>query len=252
MGIVIMELQGKVSLVSGSSRGIGRAIAVMLAEHGSDVVVNYISNEAAAQDVVREIRKVGRRALACKADVSKREECSAMVETAQKELGPIQILVNNAGITRDKSFLKLSPEHWREVIVTHLDGAFNLTGKLLPNMIESKWGRVINITSIVGQVGNFGQTNYAVAKGGLMAFTKTLAREVALKGVTVNAVSPGFIETDMTAAVPPNVLETVKQMTPVGRLGLPEEVAAAVCFLAGPKASFITGTIINVNGGMYM
>lgn len=247
-----MELQGKVSLVSGSSRGIGRAIAVMLAEHGSDVVVNYISNEAAAQDVVREIRKVGRRALACKADVSKREECSAMVETAQKELGPIQILVNNAGITRDKSFLKLSPEHWREVIVTHLDGAFNLTGKLLPNMIESKWGRVINITSIVGQVGNFGQTNYAVAKGGLMAFTKTLAREVALKGVTVNAVSPGFIETDMTAAVPPNVLETVKQMTPVGRLGLPEEVAAAVCFLAGPKASFITGTIINVNGGMYM
>jgi len=247
-----MDLQGKVSLISGSSRGIGRAIAVMLAEHGCDVVVNYLSNESAAQEVVREIRKLGRRAMACRADVSKREECWQMVETAQKEFGPIQILVNNAGITRDKSFLKLSPEHWREVIVTHLDGAFNLTGKLLPSMIESKWGRVINITSIVGQVGNFGQTNYAVAKGGLMAFTKTLAREVALKGVTVNAVSPGFIETDMTAAVPPNVLETVKQMTPVGRLGKAEEVAAAVCFLAGPKASFITGTIINVNGGMYM
>jgi len=247
-----MELQGKVSLVSGSSRGIGRAIAVMLAEHGSDVVVNYVSNDAAANEVVTHIRKLGRRAIACKADVSKREECWEMVEKAQVELGPVHILVNNAGITRDKSFLKLSPEHWREVIVTHLDGAFNLIGKLLPNMIESKWGRVINITSIVGQVGNFGQSNYAVAKGGLMAFTKTLAREVALKGVTVNAVSPGFIETDMTAAVPPNVLETVRQMTPVGRLGKPEEVAAAVCFLAAPRAAFITGTIINVNGGMYM
>jgi len=247
-----MELQGKVSLVSGSSRGIGRATAVMLAEHGSDVAVNYVSNEAAAQQVVQEIHKLGRRAIACKADVSKREECWAMVERAQEELGPIQILVNNAGITRDRSFLKLSPENWREVIVTHLDGAFNLTGKLLPNMIESKWGRVINITSIVGQVGNFGQTNYAVAKGGLMAFTKTLAKEVAHKGVTVNAVSPGFIETDMTAGVPPNVLDSVKQLTPVGRLGRPEEVAAAVCFLASPKASFITGTIINVNGGMYM
>ena len=247
-----MELQGKVSLVSGSSRGIGRATAIMLAENGSDVAVNYVSNEVAAQQVVQEIQKLGRRAIACKADVSKREECWGMVERAQEELGPIHILVNNAGITRDRSFLKLSPENWREVIVTHLDGAFNLTGKLLPNMIESKWGRVINITSIVGQVGNFGQTNYAVAKGGLMAFTKTLAKEVAHKGVTVNAVSPGFIETDMTAGVPPNVLETVRQMTPVGRLGKPEEVAAAVCFLAGPKASFITGTIINVNGGMYM
>ncbi len=247
-----MELSGKVSLVSGSSRGIGRAIAIMLAEGGSDVVVNYMSNAAAAEDVVRQITKLGRRAIACQADVSKREACVEMVEKAQQELGPISILVNNAGITRDRSFLKLSPEQWREVIVTHLDGAFNLTGKLLPNMIEAKWGRVINITSIVGQIGNFGQTNYAVAKGGLMAFTKTLAREVALKGVTVNAVSPGFIETDMTAVVPADVLETVKQITPVGRLGKPEEVAAAVCFLASPRAAFITGTIINVNGGMYM
>jgi 3-oxoacyl-(acyl-carrier-protein) reductase len=247
-----MELKGKVSLVSGSSRGIGRAIAIALAEAGSDIVVNYASNLAAAEEVVEKLKKLGRRAMAIKADVSNRQQVAEMVERAQAEFGIIQILVNNAGITRDRSFLKLSPEQWHEVIVTHLDGAFNLTGRLLPNMIESKWGRVINITSIVGQIGNFGQSNYAVAKGGLMAFTKTLAREVAHKGVTINAVSPGYIETDMTASVPTQVLDQVKQLTPMGRLGKPEEVAVAVRFLADPDASFITGQIINVNGGMYM
>lgn len=247
-----MELTGRVSLVSGSSRGIGRAIAVMLAEAGSDVVINYASNVDAAEEVVAQISKLGRRAMALKADVTNRGQVDGMVAEAQEKFGPIHILVNNAGITRDRSFLKLSPEQWREVLVTHLDGAFNLTGRLLPSMIEAKWGRIINITSIVGQIGNFGQSNYAVAKGGLMAFTKTLAREVATKGITVNAVSPGFIETDMTATVPANVLETVKQLTPVGRLGTPEEVAIAVRFLADPRAAFITGTIINVNGGMYM
>jgi 3-oxoacyl-(acyl-carrier-protein) reductase len=248
----VMELAGKISLVSGSSRGIGRAIAIMLAEAGSDVIVNYHSNASAAEDVVQKIRGMGRRCRAYQADVSKRQQTNEMCEKAYEEFGPIQILVNNAGITRDRSFLKLSFEQWNEVIMTNLDGPFNLTGKLLPNMIESNWGRIINITSIVGQIGNFGQSNYAVAKGGLMAFTKTLAREVARKGVTVNAVSPGFIETDMTVAVPPKVLENVKDLTPVGRLGTPEEVAIAVRFLADPRASFITGQIINVNGGMYM
>ncbi|MDO8631748.1 MAG: SDR family NAD(P)-dependent oxidoreductase, partial [Phycisphaerales bacterium] len=174
-----MELKGKISLISGSSRGIGRAIAFALAEAGSDIIVNYFSNQAAADEVVEKIQKLGRRALAIKADVSNRKQVGEMVEQAQAEFGVVQILVNNAGITRDRSFLKLSPEHWHEVLITHLDGAFNLTGRLLPNMIESKWGRIINITSIVGQIGNFGQSNYAVAKGGLMAFTKTLAREVA-------------------------------------------------------------------------
>ena len=224
----------------------------MLAEAGSDVVVNYASNAAAAETVVAKIKGLGRRAVAYKADVSNRSEVNDMVSRALDVFGPIQILVNNAGITRDRSFLKLSPEQWNEVIVTHLDGAFNLTGRLLPAMIEGKWGRVINIASIVGQIGNFGQSNYAVAKGGLMAFTKTLAREVALKGVTVNAVSPGFIETDMTAGVPQNVLDNVRQLTPMGRLGTAEEVAIAVCFLADARASYITGQIINVNGGMYM
>jgi 3-oxoacyl-(acyl-carrier-protein) reductase len=246
-------LSGKVSLVSGSSRGIGRAIAILLAEAGSDVIVNFNSNEAAAEEVVGKIQQLGRRAKAYKADVSNRQQASEMVEQAQNDFGaPIQILVNNAGITRDRSFLKLSFDQWHEVLLVNLDGAFNLTGKLLPNMIEAEWGRVINITSIVGQIGNFGQSNYAVAKGGLMAFTKTLAREVARKGVTVNAVSPGFIDTDMTKAVPEKVLNTVCELTPVGRLGTAEEVAIAVLYLADPRASFITGQIINVNGGMYM
>jgi NAD(P)-dependent dehydrogenase (short-subunit alcohol dehydrogenase family) len=175
-----------------------------------------------------------------------------MVDQALEDLGPIQILVNNAGITRDRSFMKLSFDQWHEVLLVNLDGAFNLTGRLLPQMVESKWGRVINMTSIVAQMGNFGQSNYAVAKGGLMAFTKSLAREVAHKGITVNAVSPGFIDTDMTRAVPKDALDLVCKLTPMGRLGSAEEVAIAVRFLADPRASFITGEIINVNGGLYM
>jgi len=247
-----MELSGKVSLVSGSSRGIGRASALALADAGSDIVVNYLSNVDAAEQVVEQVKKRGRRAIAVQADVSKRDEVNAMVDRAQAELGPVQILVNNAGITRDRSFMKLSVEHWHEVLLVNLDGAFNLTGKLLPLMVEMKWGRVINMSSIVAQMGNFGQINYAVAKGGLLAFTKTLAREVAKKGVTVNAIAPGFIDTDMTAAVPEETLNLVRQLTPIGRLGTADEVAVAVRFLAHPSASFITGEVIKVNGGMYM
>lgn len=175
-----------------------------------------------------------------------------MVDQAREDLGIMQILVNNAGITRDRSFMKLSAEQWREVLLVNLDGPFNLTGLLLPDMVEAKWGRVINISSIVAQMGNFGQANYAVAKGGLIAFTKTLAREVATKGVTVNAVAPGFIETDMTAAVSDKALETIRSLTPMGRLGQPREVARAVRFLADPDSSFVTGQVISVNGGMYM
>lgn len=247
-----MELQGKVSLVTGSSRGIGRAIALMLAEAKSDIIINYVSREDAAQEVVEQVQKFGVRAKAYKADVSDRDETWAMIDHAQEEFGTIQILVNNAGITRDRSFMKLSVDQWQKVLMVNLNGPFNCVGKLLPSMVESGWGRVINISSIVAQMGNFGQSNYAVAKGGLIAFTKSLAREVARKGVTVNAVAPGFISTDMTAAVPDEALDVVRKMTPMGRLGEPEEVALAVRFLAAPRASYVTGQVISVNGGMYM
>jgi len=247
-----MELKGKVALISGSSRGIGRAIAILLAEAGSDVIVNYVSNSKAAGDVVQTVQATGRKALAIRADVSEVKQTDSMMDQALNEFGKVDILVNNAGITRDRSFLKISREQWKEVLLVNLEGAFNLTHGLLPLMIESGWGRIINISSIVAQMGNFGQSNYAVAKGGLIAFTKTLAREVAMKNITVNCVSPGFIDTDMTSVVSEEALDVVRFITPMRRLGKPEEVAIAVRFLANPKSSFITGQVINVNGGMYM
>ncbi len=246
------DLTGKVALVTGGSRGIGRAICIALAEEHCDIAVNYRSNTEAADAVVRELKGMGVNAKAYQGDVSDAEQSNNMIERVLSELGQVDVLVNNAGITRDRSFLKMKPEEWREVLLVNLNGPFNMTSRLLPAMTERNWGRIINISSIVAQMGNFGQSNYAVAKGGLIAFTKTLAREVAAKGVTVNAVAPGFIETDMTAAVSDKVLDVVKQLTPVGRLGRPEEVARAVRFLAAPQASFITGEVINVNGGMYM
>ena len=175
-----------------------------------------------------------------------------MADAVLDEFGGIDILVNNAGITRDKTFLKMSRSIWDEVLGVNLTGTFNVTRAMLPGMVESGWGRVINLASIVGQTGNFGQTNYAVTKGGLIAFTMTLAREVSRKGVTVNAVVPGFIETDMTKDISEASLAAIKAMTPVGRLGHPDEIAAAVLFLASPQAAFITGQVIPVNGGMYM
>jgi len=247
-----MELYGKVSLVTGASRGIGRAIAVSLAEAGSDVAINYASNSEAAEAVAQQVRGLGRRARTYRADVADQEQINTMCSSVLEEFGAVHVLVNNAGITRDRSFLKLSQKDWDDVMRVNLDGPVMLTRALLPSMIEQSWGRIINITSIVAQMGNFGQSNYAAAKGAIESFTRTLAREVALKGITVNVVAPGFIETDMTSVVPAEILETVRKATPVGRLGRSEEVAVAVRFLAHPDAGFITGETIAVNGGMYM
>lgn len=245
-------LDGKVSLVTGGSRGIGRATALALAEAGARVIVNFRSSEEAAKATVDSIAKSGGQARAYHADVAVTEEAEQMVEDIQKDWGPIQILVNNAGITRDKSFLKMTRNMWDEVLGVNLNGPFNMCHSVLPGMVESGWGRIVNIASIVGQIGNFGQANYAVTKGGLISLTMTLAREVARKGVTVNAVAPGYIETDMTKDVPQAVLDNVCSMTPLGRLGKPEEVASVISFLADPKASYITGQVIAVNGGLHM
>ncbi|MBK8268107.1 MAG: 3-oxoacyl-[acyl-carrier-protein] reductase [Planctomycetes bacterium] len=245
-------LDGKISLVTGGSRGIGRAISIALAEAGSDIAINYAHNRERAEEVAAVITKLGRKAMVFHGDVSKTEDNDRMVDEVFKAFGSVQIVVNNAGITRDKSFVKMDRKMWDDVLTTNLTGPAMVIYRTIKPMIEAGWGRVINISSIVGQMGNFGQANYAAAKGGLAALTKTLAREFAKKNVTVNAVAPGFIETDMTAEVPDAALDAVRQLTPMGRLGKPEEVAATVVFLASPAASFITGEIIGVNGGMYM
>lgn len=245
-------LKGKVALVTGSSRGIGKAIAIALAEAGADVLINYYHSESAAIETKKLIKSKGVKCEIYKADVSNRNDADAMVEDIIKKFKGVDILVNNAGINRDRTFLKMTREMWDEVLGVNLNGPFNITHGLLPQMIEKKWGRIINISSMGGQTGNFGQANYSVTKGGLIAFTMTLAREVARKGVTVNSVAPGYTATDMTAGIPENVVTQINNMIPIGRMAKPEEIACTVAFLSTPCASYITGQVIGVNGGMYM
>jgi 3-oxoacyl-(acyl-carrier-protein) reductase len=245
------RLEGRTALVTGASRGLGRAIALKLAEDGARVALNYRSGEQQCREVAEEISALGGTALLLRGDVSIKDEARALVAAALEQWGQLDILVNNAGITRDRSMRKLTDEDWTEVINTNLNSVYYCTSSALKPMIERKYGRVVNISSFVGQAGNFGQANYSASKGGVIAFTKSVAIEVARHNITVNAIAPGFTETDMLSKVAPDVREQILTKIPMGRFGKPEEIASAVAFLVA-EGSYITGQQINVNGGVYM
>jgi 3-oxoacyl-[acyl-carrier protein] reductase len=277
-------LDGKVALITGGSRGIGQAIAIRLAGEGADVAVNYQSRKDQAADVIDFINKtdrmddldelinmidimdtveqgkkvrekvesMGRRAILCQANVGKMDEVNKMRDKAVAEFGKIDILVNNAGIVKDKSFVKMTSEMWDDVISVNLTGTFNCSKAVIDGMLERQYGRIVNISSVIGRMGNRGQANYAASKAGIIGLTQTLAKEFADKGVTVNAVAPGFIGTDMLKSVPANIMEKILAQIPMGRLGRPEEIASAVTYLVSPEAGYITGQVIDINGGLYI
>jgi 3-oxoacyl-[acyl-carrier protein] reductase len=247
-----MQLEGRTALVTGASRGIGRAIAIALAEEGADVAVNYISSEGLAREVGDRIRGMGRRAVLAQADVSDYAAASGMAERVLEEFGHLDILINNAGINSDHTFVKMDLESWSKVLAVNLDGPYNCTKVLIEPMIKQSWGRVVNITSIIGQIGNFGQANYAASKAGLAAFTKSLAKEVSSKGVTVNAVAPGFTETEMVTAIPEKVRNRLLDQIPMKRFAKSEEVARACVYLCSKDGDYITGAELSINGGLLM
>lgn len=244
------SLEGKVAIITGGSRGIGSAIAKEMARNGAEVVINYNSNKEAADDVINEIEQFGGTAVSFQADVSNYEESRSLVERTVDHYGKIDILINNAGITRDRTFKKLSEEDWTEVINTNLNSVYHTTSAVVNLMLEQGSGRIINISSFIGQKGGFGQTNYSAAKAGMIGFTKSLALETAKSGITVNAVCPGYIATEMVQAIPEAAKEKLISNIPMQRLGTTSEVADAVLFLA--NSSYTTGQCININGGVYM
>lgn len=245
-------LKGKTAVVTGASRGIGRAIAIKLAKLGANVVVNYRKSEDAVLDVVKEIEALGVKALAVKADISSYSDVEIMMKKCIEKFGSIDILVNNAGITKDGLLMRMKEEDFDSVIDINLKGAFNCTKHVSAIMLRQRSGRVINISSVTGITGNAGQVNYSSAKAGIIGMTKSVAREFASRGVTCNAVAPGFIQTDMTNALPIKVKDTLMNTIPLKRLGTPNDVANVVAFLASEEASYITGQVINVDGGMVM
>lgn len=247
-----MNLEGKKALVTGGSRGLGKAIALKLASLGADVVINYTSNEAKAEEVKNEIESLGRKSEIIKADISKFDEAKELVEKSIDFLGQIDILVNNAGITRDNLILRMSEEDFDSVIDVNLKGVFNVTKSASRPMLKTKNASIINISSVVGVAGNAGQTNYSASKAGVIGFTKSLAKEIAKKNVRVNAIAPGFIETDMTDKLTEEVIDEYKKVIPLGHLGKAEDIANAVAFLASDMSSYITGQVLIVDGGMFI
>lgn len=247
-----MEFTGKVAVVTGGSRGIGRAVALRLAAGGAKVVVNYQSNQAAADDVVANIVAAGGEAISVQADVSRPEQAVALIDAAQKAFGRVDILVNNAGTTRDTLIMRMSEDDWDAVLDTCLKGAFNCIKAATRPMMRQHYGRIVNVTSVSGLAGNAGQANYAAAKAGLIGLTKTVAKELGSRNITCNAIAPGYVPTDLTASLPANLVELAIQRTVVGRAGTPEDMAAAVAFLASDDASYITGQVLAVDGGLAM
>lgn len=245
------RLDNKVALVTGGSRGIGRAIALEMADLGANVAINYRGGKDEAEETASMIRERGVEAFVAQADVSVKEQARGLVQQVIDKFGRLDVLVNNAGITRDKTLKKLTDDDWDEVIHTNLNSVYYTVSAALPTMLQQDYGRIINISSFVGQAGNFGQSNYSASKGGIIAFTKSAAQELARNNITVNAIAPGFTLTEMLAQVPENIQEKILDRIPMRRFGKPEEIARAVAFLAA-DGDYITGQQINVNGGVYM
>jgi 3-oxoacyl-[acyl-carrier protein] reductase len=247
-----MSLNGKIAVVTGGSRGIGRAICLRLAAMGATVVVNYVGNQAAAEETATAIRQQGGTAEISRFNVADTAETEASLKKIMDDHGRIDILVNNAGITRDGLLMKMKDEQWDEVLNTNLKGAFTCTRAVSRSMMKQRWGRIINISSVIGFAGNAGQVNYAAAKAGMAGLTRSVAKELASRNITVNGVAPGYIVTDMTKDLPPEITEKIKAEIPLGTLGEADDIAAAVAYLASEEARYVTGQFIHVNGGMFM
>ncbi len=247
-----LSLENRVALVTGGSRGIGRAIALEMARRGAAVVVNYNKSPEAAETVVAEIKAAGGKAASFQADVSNSAAAQALVKFTIETFGDLHILVNNAGITKDTVIMMMSEDDWDAVLDTNLKSTFHCSKAAVKHMMRKRYGRIINIASVAGQMGNPGQTNYSASKAGQIGFTKALAREIAARNITVNAIAPGFVDTEILGAVPPQTLEAALKLVPLARKGKPEEIAFAACFLASDQAAYITGQALGVDGGMAM
>jgi len=245
-------MEGRVALVTGGGRGIGQAIAVRLAKEGAKLAISYRSNDAAAEDTAELMRRIGAECETFRGDVASAGDVQALMKSVNEAFGPVGILVNNAGMRRDNLLLRMKDAEFDEVLATNLKGMYLCTRAVLRGMVRARWGRIVNVSSVVGLVGNAGQANYAASKAGMIGFTKSVAREVADRGITVNAVAPGYVETELTGGLPENIKEQILDQVPMRRFGEPEEIAEVVAFLAGDGAAYVTGQTITVDGGMVM